>query len=106
MLKEHTTCQLCVIRNPMKPIEKNSHNIVFFFFIHLIVETYVITVQLPCNTITYNLDINSPLATIMYFIILVLIVFMYIILIISNPGVMIKGKSEFVDKLTLLVKIR
>ena len=48
MLKERTNWQLCAIRAPLQKTEKSRFNIIFFFFVHLFVETAVIIALLPC----------------------------------------------------------
>jgi hypothetical protein len=55
MLKEHTSCQLCLLKTPLEKTEKNSFNISFFFIIHLIVELEVFFALIPCinNNILY-----------------------------------------------------
>lgn len=48
MLKENSRCQLFVIKAPLQKMDKNSMNITFFFLIHILVESSVLTILLPC----------------------------------------------------------
>ena len=49
MLKETTNCQFCVLKTPLEKIERNNINIVAFFLLHFIFETFTFFVLLPCK---------------------------------------------------------
>jgi choline-glycine betaine transporter len=105
MLKEHTSCQLCIVRNPLNRIEKNNFNIIFFFVIHIIIELMVFTIILPCKNIIKllnKIDVNSKNVSISYVLLFCVVVIVYIILIYSNPG-LVNNKNKSNDKKSLLV---
>ncbi len=51
MLKEKPDCQLCVLKAPLQKTDKNSFNIIFFFILHIFIETSVFYGLLPCKKI-------------------------------------------------------
>jgi ankyrin repeat protein len=93
MLKEKPDCQLCVFKAPLHKVDKNNFNIYFFFIIHLIAELLVFWTLLPCK-ILFILDINSKLISILYILTFLILILFYVVLIFSDPGVLIRDNSK------------
>ena len=49
MLKEKSFCQMCIVKMPLKKVEKNKTNIIFFYSIHILLEPLIIGVSAACK---------------------------------------------------------
>jgi len=49
MLKDKNLCQMCIVKLPLEKVEKNKANIIFFYSIHIILETLIIGVSAACK---------------------------------------------------------
>lgn len=48
MLKDKTNCQICIMKMPMRKVEKSNTNIFVFFILHFFIEGLVFFLFLPC----------------------------------------------------------
>ena len=103
--EERTSCHMFVLKIPVQKLDKNNFNIYFFISAHIILESLVFFILLPCNYncylhLNYNLVYRSGLLSVIYLLLLVLVITLFFVLLNSNSG-LIENKN----KDTLLVII-